>query len=51
MTNTGIKFMILVEKVHLNADGSRRSSPMLPPMSADGSSSREAELKNIFVSV
>ncbi|KAL7538080.1 hypothetical protein ACHAXR_008280 [Thalassiosira sp. AJA248-18] len=61
LTNTGIKFMILVENVYLNPDGSRCSrqdhappilfaNNLLPTSSSllNGNSSREADLKNIL---
>mmetsp|Transcript_22130 Transcript_22130/g.48134 ORF Transcript_22130/g.48134 Transcript_22130/m.48134 type:complete len:341 (-) Transcript_22130:402-1424(-) len=65
LTNTGIKFMILVENIYLNQDGSRFRQDHAPPSSSslsgntslpssprsNGSSSREADLKNMFVSV
>ena len=61
LTNTGIKFMILVENIYLNPedgtryrqDQSNGSSALLPSLSVSDSSSvgsREADLKNIFVS-
>ena len=33
LTNTGIKFMILVENIYLNQDGSRRQQDHTPPSS------------------
>jgi len=58
LTNTGIKFMILVENIYLNQDGSRRRQDHAPPSSlslfvnnslpSNNSGSREADLKNMF---
>mmetsp|Transcript_30567 Transcript_30567/g.56481 ORF Transcript_30567/g.56481 Transcript_30567/m.56481 type:complete len:364 (+) Transcript_30567:100-1191(+) len=60
LTNTGIKFMILVENIYLNQDGSRRQQDHAPPSSSSlfvnnslssslsNSGSREADLKNMF---
>lgn len=61
LTNTGIKFMILVENVYLNQDGSRRRQDHAPPSSLSffvndshqsplSTSGREADLKAMFVS-
>lgn len=55
LTNTGIKFMILVENIYLNQDGSRfrQGQDHAPPSSSlpNNSNSREADLKKMFVSV
>mmetsp|Transcript_37479 Transcript_37479/g.79997 ORF Transcript_37479/g.79997 Transcript_37479/m.79997 type:complete len:351 (-) Transcript_37479:313-1365(-) len=60
LTNTGIKFMILVENIYLNQDGSRRRQDHAPPSSLSlfvnnslpsalsSSGSREGDLKNMF---
>ena len=63
LTNTGIKFMILVENIYLNGDGTRFRQDHAPPslsstmfgkstMSTASSfgGNREADLKNMFVS-
>ena len=59
LTNTGIKFMILIENIYMNPeDGTRfrqdNSNTLLPSLSisngSGGCGSREADLKNMFVS-
>eukprot|EP00956_Cyclotella_meneghiniana_P011750 scaffold16521_cov66-Cyclotella_meneghiniana.AAC.13 len=48
LTNTGIKFMIIVENVQINEDGIQIDHT--PTLFAHQSSHREADLKNMFVS-
>lgn len=54
LTNTGIKFMILVENIYLNRDGSRfgqgdhHAPPMMSSSLPNSGGSREADLKNMF---
>lgn len=56
LTNTGIKFMILVENMYLNQDGSYRQQDCAPqlmvnnsfPSTSPNSGNREADLKKMF---
>jgi hypothetical protein len=50
LTNTGIKFMILVENIHLNEDGRRQELASTSNLSPNPLN-RESDLKIMFVSL